>query len=198
MAASNPEFEKTVKRNQRGEFTDKVKTAAPTVGGGKSLPYEEESEPDYGKLTPRKKRELAGDNNAPTEVLERLAADDAPYVRALAAGNPNTPLKLLRRLSKDSEPLVRGGVARNRNTPVTVLNRLAKDKAFRRVRAEVARNPNTPAETLDKLSRDKQGNVLIGVANNPSTPTETLLKLAKHDYPHVCYYAKESLDSRSV
>ena len=50
MTASNPEFEKTVKRNKQGEFSDKDKNVQPTTGMSVNMPYEEPETPTIHRL----------------------------------------------------------------------------------------------------------------------------------------------------
>lgn len=58
--------------------------------------------------------------------LYRLADDPRPSIRAAVAGNLDAPHQLLRRLASDESKLVRSWVARNPATPQSVLRRLAK------------------------------------------------------------------------
>ena len=63
-------------------------------------------------------RFLAGLNvNATTELLERLATDSLPWVRACSAFNPNTPLTTLKNLLDDKETDIQLGLASNSSLP---------------------------------------------------------------------------------
>ena len=76
MTATNPEFEKKIKRDQQGKFTDKDKTVTPTTGNtAASLPYSNEPPETYEEaerimLDARDKLEQLADDNQAYRVLK--------------------------------------------------------------------------------------------------------------------------------
>lgn len=61
------------------------------------------------------------------ERLWRLGFSAVPDIRASAAGNADCPVRLLEILAKDESPLVRAWVCRNLRTPRRLLKALRND-----------------------------------------------------------------------
>jgi len=106
--------------------------------------------------------------------------DEAKVVRLMIAGNPNAPADVLRQLARNEDHEVRRFVGVNDNTPVDSLRELATDEDTE-VRSIVAAHRSTPPEVLDRLGRDHYLLVRDNVAANPNTPIGTLRLLAMSD-----------------
>ena len=120
-------------------------------------------------------KEVAGNPQAPGDVLEYLAKDNKHYMREKVAGNLQTPENVLEDLANDKEAKVREKVAGNLQTPENVLEDLANDKEAK-VREKVAGNLQTPENVLEDLANDKEAKVREKVAGNQNTPAEVLQK----------------------
>ena len=88
----------------------------------------------------------------PVAVLEQLATDPEPHVRAAVAANPNTPPHVLDRLVTDPEAGVRAAVATNPSASAATLVELSYMTRVASARLEaVASNPATPRFVLDRM-----------------------------------------------
>ncbi len=155
---------------------------------------------------------VAGNSNAPADLLEKLAVNierREPNFRYPIANNPNTPAAVLKKLAEDDRLgledsafiFVRAIVARNPNTPADSLEKLARDTRFawlwRRkwwIKEFVAANQNTPASVLKTLAEDEDSWIRATVAENPNTPLSVLEKLIENGdidgYFFNCYVIK--------
>lgn len=164
-------------------------------------------------------RQAVGTNPAsPPEVLEKLASDKSPYVRAYVAANPNTPASVLMNLAQDEEYAVYGAVAANPNTPESVLEVLRESENYVArarvainpgltpqflqalidnhapdIRSDLAQNPLIPFELRSTFSNSDDEMVVGGVAKNPDVTPEELLTLSKH----VSCYVRRSVAQNS-
>lgn len=200
MAANNPEFEKKIKRDKEGKFSDKEKNIQPKHRRNVGLPYESSNESEYFADCSTCDEgfyqfELYDDHcpNCGGEV-NRLTPETPLRARALLAQDPSAPAELLARLAEDKEPFVRERVADNPNTSRDTLDRLAGD-SFVCVNKSVARNPSTSAETLERLAQydngdsDSSAHVRRKAAKNPNMPVASLVKLADDKVPYVRHAA---------
>lgn len=71
-------------------------------------------------------KKLAENPSTPKEILKELASK-SELIKVKVAGNINAPVEILKDLSKDSSKAVRGKVAENPNTPKEILKQLAND-----------------------------------------------------------------------
>ena len=111
--------------------------------------------------------EAAGDIDARSGTLVRLAKDRRSDVRLAVAANPSTPPASLAHLADDSDDDIRAAVAANEHTPDAALVVLAGDHDTT-VRICVGSNPAAPAEALGLLAIDPEARVRLAVARNPS------------------------------
>lgn len=93
---------------------------------------------------------VARHRNTPMDVLQRLLARDRGAPIAIA-GNEQAPPEILQKLARDYRDYVRERVANNPRTPPEVLQKLAQD-AHMDVREKVASNPCTLPETLKNMA----------------------------------------------
>ncbi len=126
------------------------------------------------------KKVVAGNKNAPLEILARLASDDDQEVQKAVASNITwwdcTP-EILAGFAGDSDPRVRLAVAKHQHTPPTALAILAGD-TDKDIRRAVALHKQTPPEVLARLADAPELTVQGGVACNEHTPPEVLARLA--------------------
>ena len=123
------------------------------------------------KLSLRKQKELARNENTPGEILEQLDLA-IPRIRKLIAKNPNTPSEILQSLSKD------GYCERILENPAFELLMLEDpDRDFLKIC--LAQSVKTSVATLEKLSYGKNDRIQEAIARNPNTSPQTLAKLAK-------------------
>ena len=139
---------------------------------------------------------LARNPNTSVEILQQLAGDKSPNVRARVARNPNTPVEILQQLAGDEDFDVRKAIAKNPNTPVEILQQLAGSESSD-VKWRVAENPNTPVEILQQLAGDKSIVVREAVAGNPNTPVKILQQLAGDRAEYVALSAKKKLKEKN-
>ncbi len=126
------------------------------------------------------KKVVAGNKNAPVEILARLAGDDDQEVQKAVASNItwwNCTPEILAGFAGDADPRVRFAVAKHQHTPPTALAILAGD-ADKEIRRAVALHKQTPPEVLARLADDPELAVRGGVACNEHTPPEALARLA--------------------
>lgn len=90
--------------------------------------------------------------------LRLLAESPSAGIRQSVAGNRNAPVDLLGTLAGDAEPAVRGEVARNETTPRELLQRLAGDPDAR-VRCWAVLNPGLPEADVARLEHDLDAQV---------------------------------------
>ena len=93
---------------------------------------------------------VAGSEYAAVELLEELANDPAPEVRASVAWNPACPAEVFARFASDHHADVRKSVATLTDDP-EVLDRLASDPKAA-VRANVITNRHVEQSTLTKIA----------------------------------------------
>jgi len=124
-------------------------------------------------------RTIAACNLHNTALLEQLAADNDPDIRAGVAENPSTPLPTLLRMldREDTTPDIRMRAGRRRDLPEPLIRQLAQDPDTH-VRQSIAGNPSTPPDVLEHLAQDSRFEVRIDVAWNRSTPSGVLTQLA--------------------
>jgi predicted DNA-binding WGR domain protein len=151
-------------------------------------------------VLPGREEELAGSAAGPvrmwvarfvghgTGLLERLAKDRHPLVRAAVAANAECPPPVLTALVDDPDFGVRTAAARNPQLTAEQAERLAETPSTQ-VRLAVCDARRLPLGSLQALAKTKRLEVrkpalsrlkLLGhPAANPNTPTEQLLELAK-------------------
>jgi hypothetical protein len=119
------------------------------------------------------------------ELIDTLAQDANPRVRAGVAKNPTVDSATLETLAKDLELEVKAAVARNPmaartflESGRTVLEILAEDLDLR-VRYGAASNSAANSDLLKRLSDDGSEFVRVSVAGNPATNLAMLGKLAE-------------------
>ena len=117
--------------------------------------------------------------NTPVAVLERLARDDHPRVRAFVAGNPSCPVEALEVLRSDRRADVQliAWVLESVGKSEESIKLTSPDARFRRA---IAASVRTHSSRWQALSRDHDRGVLMALAANPKTPTYILQGLA-HD-----------------
>ncbi|CAL9373388.1 hypothetical protein [Streptomyces sp. enrichment culture] len=137
------------------------------------------------------RRELAGRTDVPGHVLERLAGDPVPGVRAAVAENPEAGADLLGVLAGDGDPQVRRAVAFNPVVPLDVLARVAAgtrigpvllpriaaatqgeagelaESPHPAVRALLAERRDLPEGIRDALAADADAKVVKAAARHP-------------------------------
>lgn len=116
-------------------------------------------------------------------ILNRLARDPDPQVRASAAANPvvgRSPAVL--RLALDQDQDVRAALARNPVLPGPVVRHLARDPEPR-VRAVLAASPHLPEPAAGQLAGDPDPQVRAALAGNPACPAGELARLAAARQP---------------
>lgn len=153
--------------------------------------------------------EIAGDINAPIDILMELADSCDPDVwerarftlryiyisspERLFSGDPELRRSLaicsfdpdiLSILAEDPDDDTRSFVAGASYTPVDVLDKLASD-TIHHVRMSVADNKHASDYTLARLANDDAFIVREFVAKNPSTPQAVLQKLANDESHYV-------------
>lgn len=121
------------------------------------------------------RKELAGREDAPPEMLYYLSGDEKEDVRAAVAANPSTPIQASERLADDPDGGVRSELARRiarlvpgadeamqedlRERVIVLFEKLAADK-LPRVRAiiaeEIKASPNVPRHVVKQLARDAE------------------------------------------
>ena len=133
----------------------------------------------------------AGEEQLPTELLERLATDPALIVRLAAAGNPHTPSSALAVLYREGPWHVRVELAGNPSVPGWMLSSLAADR-FAPVRAAVARQHVRDA-ILAQLAADKDWRVRAAAASNTSLAAERLKELGSDTDARVASAARKTM-----
>lgn len=160
--------------------------------------------------------DIAGDTNAPIDILMELANASDPdvwerarftlrYIHiyspekifsgdselrndlALLSFDPD----ILSILAEDPDYNVRWTVGRSSYTPADVLDKLSSDTNYF-VRGGVASNKDAPDYTLARLAHDDDITVRMHVALNRSTPKAVLRKLANDEDDDVRRYALEN------
>lgn len=106
----------------------------------------------YTRLT------IAIRHDVPSEILDRLASDKTPMVRASAARNPRLSQERLAELARDPESDVRAGAAENPRLPPALATELARDPETY-VRRGVVFHPSPPAHLLATLAADPEPQV---------------------------------------
>lgn len=116
---------------------------------------------------------LSSVDQTPQFVLQQLASDRNPLVRAQAALHSNLPDESRVSLAQDPLPLV-SMIARaaDEHTPKEELAVLPRFDV--RLRQALSRNPQAPESVLDSLSDDPLMDVRLGVLLNPSSPNSAL------------------------
>ncbi|MEY8201129.1 MAG: hypothetical protein RPS47_17965 [Colwellia sp.] len=122
--------------------------------------------------------ELAGMENLPQPLLERLAGDVDQDVRNAVSGNANTPESVIKMIVRGDDSLSNAvELVRDINTPAATLCRFADDDNTL-VRQSLAAHPNASSSVLDYLIRDDSELVRVQVASNLNTPIDALNELA--------------------
>lgn len=116
---------------------------------------------------------LANTQGTPPTVLEKLAADRNPLIRAQAALHSELPDLARKALVKDTSPSVSLiAKALDEETPADLLAFLPRHDA--RVRQALSRNEHAPAPVLEELSDDPLHDVRLSVVLNPAAPGAAL------------------------
>jgi hypothetical protein len=110
---------------------------------------------------------IAGDVDAPAEILAYFMVHYDAAIRARVAGNP---------------AITRGQ-----------LFELANDEVAE-VRIAVAENPSTPASFIELLAEDDDPDVRFAIAENHNTPTYILSMLVRDENPYVADRALRTLE----
>ncbi|MBD2206119.1 hypothetical protein H6G33_28340 [Calothrix sp. FACHB-1219] len=122
----------------------------------------------------------------PIQLLEILAQDESPIIRAKVAEHPDTPVEILVQLANDTSREVKTKLIANPNTPVTILTRLGLEENLVN-----QRNPNTPGIVLAQAVKSMSGKNLADFIKHPvkgsQMPAETLAQLATHTDSSVRY-----------
>jgi hypothetical protein len=115
-----------------------------------------QSAKEFVELRKSQDREMytrATQDSAPEEVwLEVIAS--YPDMKPWVVHNKTVPNRLLELLASDSDPVVRAAVARKRKVGISILERLASDPD-ESVRLAVVFNNKTPVSLLRILEKDK-------------------------------------------
>ncbi|GAA5503861.1 hypothetical protein Dxin01_03628 [Deinococcus xinjiangensis] len=116
---------------------------------------------------------LSSAQQTPPQILQQLAVDRNPMVRAQTALHSHLPEETRTSLSQDASKLV-SMIARaaDEHTPRDELAFLPRYDA--RLRQALSRNPQAPEPVLDSLSDDPLLDVRLGVLMNPSSPNSAL------------------------
>lgn len=113
-------------------------------------------------------KRIAASISATPRVLRDLAADEVS-VRRCVAGNRNAPQDLLAELAADEDIRVREAVATNPATSKKILSQLAGDLSSR-VRARLVPHKNAPGELLRLMARAGSRPGLTGRSDEPPEP----------------------------
>lgn len=105
----------------------------------------------------------------PRAWVEHAARSADAALRATAARHENAPADLVEALATDREPFVRAAVAVRARLDDALRARLSRDP-IARVRREVARCPHTPAHLIWILADDPEPEVRAQVAVHAATP----------------------------
>jgi hypothetical protein len=97
---------------------------------------------------------IAGDSEAPNELLAYFIVHYDHKIRARVAGNPALTQEQIFELTNDPSPEVRAAVAENPAIPFAFLEMLAEDDSPD-VRFAIAENANMPTYILSLLARDE-------------------------------------------
>jgi hypothetical protein len=140
------------------------------------------------KTASRNERRHAAESTNPT-VLQILADDSDPGVRARVARNPNTPIELLPTFEQDDSQFVRAALAENPMTPDELLEKLASDYSWSAVpiRLAVVRHPNTPPSVLHQLVSDDSTLLRQEVARLPGLSADARRRLQQRALTHAFY-----------
>ncbi|OLV18466.1 hypothetical protein [Deinococcus marmoris] len=110
---------------------------------------------------------LTSQPELPAPVLDRLAADRSPRIRAEMGLHPGLADIARTALKTDSELAVRRvALAMDGSTPAQMLTGMPRHDA--RVRQGLSRNPQAPAGLLETLSDDPLADVRLSVVLNPA------------------------------
>ncbi|WP_299539305.1 hypothetical protein [uncultured Streptomyces sp.] len=132
---------------------------------------------DADSAHPLLRRSAARDRFLPPDLVERLAADDDPGVRALLAHiHPDAPSALLLRVFVEHDGADRARLITRPNFPTTGLSVFA-DHDDPEVRALAARDPRTAPATVERLTRDTDPAVRAALARHPALPRARLTEL---------------------
>src|SRR4051812_1999504 len=132
----------------------------------------------------------------PEHVLERLAADPQPAIRALVAGQPGLRPAMVRLLAGDPYEQVRAMLANNLSLDLSVdeLGALAADPSPL-VRAWIVYRPETTSDLLARLADDEDEDVRALVAGDSRTPGSTLEALSDDPSAQVRQAASATLSA---
>ncbi|MFC4452345.1 hypothetical protein [Deinococcus sonorensis] len=109
----------------------------------------------------------------PPEVLEALATDRHPQIRAQAALHHDLPAEARQALASDPAPDVRRlALIADPEAAAATLAQVSRHDV--RVRQALSRHPRTPADLLEQLSDDTFEDVRLSVILNPSAPKGAL------------------------
>lgn len=116
---------------------------------------------------------LSHARSTPVPVLEQLARDRHPDVRAQVALHHHVPEGVRRALLDDASAVVRTvALASDEETPSDRLAFLPRHDA--RLRQALSRNAHTPEAILEELSEDPVKEIRLSVVLNPSAPGSAL------------------------
>jgi hypothetical protein len=125
----------------------------------------------------------------PRAWVERAVRSPDAALRATAARHENAPADLVEALAADREPFVRAAVAVRVRLDEALRSRLARDP-IARVRREVARCPRTPAHLVWMLADDPEPEVRAQVAVHAATPEGIAARI--HADPEVRAWRRRS------
>ncbi len=112
----------------------------------------------------------------PTDVIERLAADDDYYVRLMLCENEHAPHELLVEMFADWNGLSWGMLAYRRNFARPGLARFADDPNSR-LRYAALFDPQAGPDLVERLSHDTEGMIRGHAASHPCLPHARLVEL---------------------
>jgi hypothetical protein len=127
------------------------------------------------------KRLAAGHSSASPALQKRLFRSTDPEVRARLAGSSVVALELLEALAKDTAPYVRAEVAKSLRTPRHTLLSFDCQKEDKLVKHALVSNPNLPRESFFLLIENPPSitQAFVGkLKKNPSVPQEILQRFA--------------------
>ena len=114
----------------------------------------------------------------------------------LNAGNPASSAAVLDLLAEDCHPAIRARVAENINVPLRTLIKLVGDKS-EQVRLSASFNDKLPEIFQFQLANDPHEDVRFSLAEDPNTAVEILRILAEDSNVYVKDRAQKTIDSLS-
>ncbi|MEM6402583.1 MAG: hypothetical protein AAF757_20520, partial [Cyanobacteria bacterium P01_D01_bin.116] len=122
-------------------------------------------------ISPDVRANLLNNPNITIEIQTKLANDKSPQVRQAVASYRKSPIAILELLTTDESPEVHQPLAKNSNASSSILETLALDISPE-VRKSVAENNNTPITVLKQLALDTDKGISQSIINNPNTPSD--------------------------